>query len=88
MGWEQCDTIDLRYKDQVIASPKLAWKIPNDRALGDMNWVTAIMDSAPKDASDESVANALDTGIASIPVSTDNIPVPAGEEVRGGAVLP
>ncbi len=47
VGWDRYTVIDLRYKDQVVASPALSWKVPVDRAISNMNWVKAIMESAP-----------------------------------------
>ena len=47
IGWDKYTSIDLRYDDQVVASPALRWKAPVDRALSNMNWVKAIMESAP-----------------------------------------
>lgn len=81
VGWEKYEVIDLRFKGQVVASPALAWKIPVDRALTNMNWVKAVMESAPKDDKDESVTNALDTGIASTGMATDNIVTPKPDQV-------
>lgn len=75
VGWEKYEVIDLRFKGQVVASPALKWKIPVDRALTNMNWVKAVMESAPKDDKDESVSNALDTGMAGGRMATDNIQV-------------
>jgi len=45
VGWDRYRTIDLRYKDQVVASPALSWKAPVDRAISTMNWLTAIMEN-------------------------------------------
>lgn len=47
VGWDKYRTLDLRYKDQVVASPALPWKIPRDNALSTMSWLKAIMDAAP-----------------------------------------
>jgi cell division protein FtsQ len=47
VGWDKYNTIDLRFKDQVVASPSLPWKVPVDRALSNMNWLKAIMENAP-----------------------------------------
>ncbi len=47
VGWDKYTTIDLRYKGQVVASPALRWKVPVDRAISNMNWLKAIMESAP-----------------------------------------
>jgi cell division protein FtsQ len=47
VGWDRYTVLDLRYKGQVVASPALSWKVPVDRAISNMNWVNAIMESAP-----------------------------------------
>jgi cell division protein FtsQ len=48
VGWNRYTTLDLRYKGQVVASPKLSWKVPVDHALSNINWLQAVMDNAPK----------------------------------------
>ena len=53
VGWEKYEVIDLRYDGQIVASPALKWKIPYDKALSDMAWVKAVMESAPKGQKDE-----------------------------------
>lgn len=88
VGWEKYEVIDLRFKGQVVASPALKWKIPVDRALTNMNWVKAIMESAPKDDKDESVSNALDTGMAGGRMATDNIQVPVAASRPERVVTP
>ena len=47
VGWDRYKTIDLRYEGQVVASPALPWKAPVDRAISNMSWLKAIMESAP-----------------------------------------
>ena len=64
VGWEKYEVIDLRYDGQIIASPALKWKIPYDKALSDMAWVKAVMESAPKGQKDEA-AIGLDSVAAS-----------------------
>lgn len=61
VGWEKYEVIDLRFEDQVVASPSLPWKAPVDRALSNMNWVKAVMEAGPKNDRDESVTNAGDS---------------------------
>ncbi|MGN6569539.1 MAG: cell division protein FtsQ/DivIB [Flavipsychrobacter sp.] len=48
IGWDKYQTLDLRYKDQVVASPALPWKAPVDKALSNMNWVKSIIDMGAK----------------------------------------
>ncbi len=67
VGWDKYETIDLRYKDQVVASPNIKWKIPVDRALSNMNWVKAVLESGDKNEKDE--AAVTDAGI-STPATT------------------
>jgi cell division protein FtsQ len=47
VGWDQYRSIDLRYAGQVVASPALKWKAPVDRAISNINWLKAIMETAP-----------------------------------------
>lgn len=46
IGWDKYTTIDLRYKDQVVASPALKWKAPVDRALNNIDWIKAVLGDA------------------------------------------
>jgi len=43
IGWDKYEVLDVRFKDQVVASPSLPWKAPVDRALTNMNWVKTII---------------------------------------------
>ena len=42
IGWDKYQTLDVRFQDQVIASPSLPYKGPVDRAVTKMNWITSI----------------------------------------------
>ena len=46
LGWDKYNTIDLRYADQIVASPSLPWKAPAQK-LSTIDWVKGIIDSAP-----------------------------------------
>jgi len=48
VGWDKYETLDLRFKDQVVASPALPWKAPVDKAMSNMNWVKSIIDMGAK----------------------------------------
>lgn len=48
IGWDKYQVLDLRYRDQVVASPALPWKAPVDKALSNMNWVKSIIDMGAK----------------------------------------
>lgn len=43
IGWDKYEVLDLRFNGQVVASPALAWKIPVDRTMSNMNWVKSII---------------------------------------------
>lgn len=43
IGWDRYELLDVRYKNQVVASPSLPWKPPVDNALSNMNWVKTIV---------------------------------------------
>ncbi len=42
IGWDKYQTLDVRFQDQVIASPSLPYKGPLDKAISKMNWITSI----------------------------------------------
>lgn len=42
IGWDKYQTLDVRFQDQVIASPSLPYKGPVDKAISKMNWITSI----------------------------------------------
>ncbi len=53
IGWDKYETLDVRFKDQVIALPSLPYKPPVDKAIENMNWITSIIETeAANDAKD------------------------------------
>jgi cell division protein FtsQ len=42
IGWDKYETLDVRFKGQVVASPSLPYKGPLDKAISKMNWITSI----------------------------------------------
>lgn len=42
IGWDKYQILDVRFQDQVIASPSLPYKGPVDKAITKMNWITSI----------------------------------------------
>jgi cell division protein FtsQ len=53
IGWDKYDVLDLRFKDQVVASPSLPYKGPVDKAVVNMNWINSIVETeALNDAKD------------------------------------
>ncbi len=41
IGWDKYEKLDLRFKDQVIATPSLPYKGPVDKADANINWLNA-----------------------------------------------
>ncbi len=53
IGWDKYETLDVRYKDQVIALPSLPYHGPVDKAVANMNWINSIVETeAVSDAKD------------------------------------
>jgi len=46
IGWDRYKTIDLRFRDQIVASPALPWKAPVDRAINNIDWIKAVLGDA------------------------------------------
>jgi cell division protein FtsQ len=42
IGWDKYETLDLRFRNQVVAAPSLPYKGPVDKAIAKMNWITSI----------------------------------------------
>lgn len=55
IGWDKYQTLDLRFKGQVIAAPSLPYKGPVDKAVVNMNWINSIVESEAKNAEIDSV---------------------------------
>lgn len=43
VGWDKYETLDVRFKGQVVAAPSLPYKGPVDKAATGMNWVNSIV---------------------------------------------
>lgn len=55
IGWDKYETLDVRYKNQVIASPSLPYKGPVDKAIASMNWINSIVETEAKSDVKDSV---------------------------------
>ena len=49
IGWEKYEIVDIRFKDQVVASPSLPWKAPSKNAISNMDWLKSILGEASKE---------------------------------------
>ena len=55
IGWDKYETLDLRFHDQVVASPSLPYKGPTDKAVVTMNWINSIVQTEAENDSKDSV---------------------------------
>ncbi|HEY9176390.1 MAG TPA: hypothetical protein VIN07_01805 [Flavipsychrobacter sp.] len=47
VGWDKYQVLDLSYKGQLVASPALNWRLPVDKVINRINWVSSITGEAP-----------------------------------------
>ena len=45
IGWDKYETLDVRYKDQVVARPSLPYNGPVDKVVTNMNWINSIVET-------------------------------------------
>ena len=55
IGWDKYETLDLRFKGQVVASPSLPYKGPVDKAVVNMNWINSIVETEARNDAMDSV---------------------------------
>lgn len=48
IGWDQYDALDLRFRNQVIATPAIPWTPGSKNAISNMDWLKNIIEEAPK----------------------------------------
>ena len=51
IGWDHYETLDVRFKGQVVASPALPYTGPADKAIANMNWVNSIIETEARNDS-------------------------------------
>ena len=56
IGWDKYETLDLRFKGQVIASPSMPYSGPVDKAVSAMNWINSIIETEAKNDGKDSAA--------------------------------
>jgi cell division protein FtsQ len=54
IGWDKYETLDLRFKGQVVAAPSLPYKGPVDKAIDKMNWINSIVETEAKNDEQDS----------------------------------
>ena len=58
IGWDKYTTLDVRFSDQVVASPSLPYKGPVDKAAATMNWVNSIVETEARNDTKDSLQHA------------------------------
>ncbi len=56
IGWDKYETLDLRFKGQVVAAPSLPYKGPVDKGAVTMNWVNSIVQTEARIDSSKALA--------------------------------
>ncbi|HRO43322.1 MAG TPA: hypothetical protein PL009_10855 [Flavipsychrobacter sp.] len=47
IGWDRYELVDLRFKDQIVASPAVPWEPSIKNPISNMDWVKSIIATAP-----------------------------------------
>lgn len=55
IGWDKYQTLDVRFRGQVVASPSLPYNGPVDKEVNKMNWINSIVETEAKNDSKDSV---------------------------------
>lgn len=59
IGWDKYTTLDMRFRNQVIASPSLPYKKPVDKSGDKMNWITTTEVTEAKIDKEDSTREAI-----------------------------
>lgn len=43
IGWDRYDVLNVSYKGQLVASPAIDWRLPEDKGIKRINWVKTIL---------------------------------------------
>lgn len=84
VGWDKYNVLDLSYKGQLVASPALNWKLPVDKVINRINWVSSITGETPRPVA---VANAAPVATKAAEVKVET-PAPATTEKTMQAEVP
>ncbi len=66
IGWDKYETLDLRFKGQVVASPSMPYSGPVDKAVSAMNWINSIVETEAKNDAKDSARADTKTGHAPV----------------------
>ncbi|MCF8451288.1 MAG: hypothetical protein K9G49_15545 [Taibaiella sp.] len=80
IGWDKYQTIDLRFRNQVVAAPSLPYKGPVDKAVAKMNWITSIEVTEAQKRLEDSLRIAT-TKVAGVTAKSQSV---AGKSLQAG----
>lgn len=82
IGWNKYTLVDVRYKNQIVASPSLPWKKPPTNAMSNMSWLQSIMEDAPKSETLELPDTLKQQPVAIIKPATPAVPTASATPVK------
>lgn len=71
IGWDKYQVLDVRFNGQVVASPALPWKKPQDNTMGNMNWVNSIIAAEPKAAESDTPSTPVPATVNALQAKTE-----------------
>lgn len=80
IGWDKYETLDLRFRNQVVAAPSLPYKGPVDKAIAKMNWITSIEVTEAQKRLEDSLRIAT-TKVAGVTAKSQSV---AGKSFQAG----
>ncbi len=80
IGWDKYETLDLRFRGQVVASPAIPYTGPVDKAVSAMNWINSIVETEAKNDAKDSTRTA--------DAKTTHVPVVKAAPQQTGKVVP
>lgn len=72
IGWDKYEKLDVRFKDQVVASPSLPFKAPIDKAMDNMNWIKSYEETEARSEARDSARKADSKGKPKTDTKNDN----------------
>lgn len=88
IGWNKYQVLDVRFNGQVVASPALPWKKPQDNIMGNMNWVNSIIAAEPKATESDTPRTPMPATVNAVAAKPEVKPIPVPAVQKPVAVAP
>jgi cell division protein FtsQ len=82
IGWDKYETLDLRFKGQVVAAPSLPYKGPVDRAVVNMNWINSIVETEARNDARNDAKDSVRAAAKQSPAAPAAKPEPAAKDKK------